>query len=248
LADVAANDRNRAAVNSLFIISTVINDRTRSYLQPMGLTEGFDEDQDLAAVAFTSTATMDRFSQQTVADLFLLYDGPITLQAMQWLQRLANERPVQVILHRGTDSEQDRLRVENQLKKLSALPGLQQPILLEHASCGWVYDALMGLAVCLQRKDQQGYRAVLHNLSLHCSSANLLDQRLRLLHRCLTAKGAAQALTETKLLESLLTSLEDGPFIHTLVKELAAMGDDGSDAYQNRLTALREILLKGGVE
>jgi len=232
----------------LLVISTMVNDRTRSYLQPMGLTGGFDEDQDLAAVAFTATATMDCFSQQTVADLFLLYDGPITAQAMQWLRRLANERPVQVILHRGTDSEEDRLRVENQRTKLSTLPGLQQPILLEHASCGWVYDALMELAVCLRRKDEQGYEAVLHNLRLRFNSDSLLDQRLQLLHRCLTAQGAAQALVETTLLKSLLINLEEGPFIHTLVLELAATTDDGSAVYQNRLTALRELLLKGVME
>lgn len=243
-----SNDQNSAAENPLLVISTTVNDRTRSYLQPMGLTKGFDEDQDLAAVAFTSTATMDRFSQQTVADLFLLYDGPITLQAMQWLQRLATERPVQVILHRGTESEEDRLRVEGQRKKLSALPGLQQPILLEHASCGWVYDALMELAVCLQQKDQPGYRTVLQNLRLPFNRDGLLDQRLQLLHRCLTAKGAVQALAEMTPLESLMTNLEDEQLIHTLVKELAATADDGSDAYQNRLTALREILLKGVME
>ncbi|NLP09011.1 hypothetical protein GX408_01305 [bacterium] len=241
---MAMNDQNKAVENSLLIISTIVNDRTRGYLQAMGLTRGFDEDQDLAAVAFTSTDTMDRFSQQTVADIFLLYDGPITSRAMQWLQRLTNERPVQVILHRGTDSEEDRLRVENQRKKLSALPGLQQPILLEHASCGWTYDALMELAACLQRKDQQGYRTVLQNLRLHFNSDSLLDQRLRLLHRCLTAKGAALALAEMTLFESLMINLEDGHFIHTLVKELAATEDDGSTVYQNQLTALREILLK----
>ncbi len=241
-------DQNCAAENSLLVISTIVNDRTRGYLQPMGLTRGFDEDQDLAAVAFTTAATMDRFSQQTIADLVLLYDGPITSQAMKWLQILANERPVQVILHRGTDSAEDCLRVENQRTKLSALPGLQQPILLEHASCGWVYDALMELAACVRHKDQDSYRTVLQNLHSHFNSDSVLDQRLRLLHRCLTAKGATEALAEMSFLESLMTDLEHGQTIHALVKELAATGDDGSDDYQNRLTALREILLKGVLE
>ncbi len=229
----------------MLVISTIVTDRTRGYLQPMGLTTGFDEDQDLAAVSFTSTATMDRFSQQTAADLLLLYDGPITSQAIHWLQCLANERPVQVILHRGTDSEQDRLRVENQRKKLSVLPGLQQPILLEHASCGWVYDALLELSACLQRKDQQGYRAVLQNLHRRFAGDGLLDQRLLLLHRCLTAKGAAQAMAETTLLESLTIHLEHGQVVYSLLQELAAAADDDSEDYYNRLTGLREILLKG---
>lgn len=232
-------------VDPLIVIFTLINDRTQLYLQGLGLADCFHEDADLATITFAERRGLSQNPAQWPADLVLIYDGRLSRQAGECLRRLCVDRTVQVIQHRGNAEAGDRLRLEQQSIKLTAVcPQLLKPLISEHASCGFVYDTMMLLAASIKRGDQESYRFCLQRLKEKSHPDRHLEQLLRLLHLCLTPQGAQQVL-ETEKTQPALFSLADtdSARARSLIQLLADSPNALAVDYQNTLIVLRSIVL-----
>lgn len=229
----------------LIIIFTLVNDRTRHYLQGLGLADCFHEDEDLAVITFAERRGLSQNPTELTADIVLLYDGRISRSAAGCLQQLCAARTVQVVQHRGNAEPSDRLRMQRQRARLVELcPHISLPFLHEHSTCGIIYDTLMLLTACIKRGDEENYRFCLQKLQEKSHPDRDLEQRLRLLHICLTPQGSLQILETEKIQPTLLKLSEaDSAKAHALFQNLAKSADALSADYQKILQELRNLLL-----
>lgn len=169
-----------------FIIFTVFNDATRLYLQDLFLSECFDEDDCIAFVSFEETKC-GAISQ--TADIVLIYDKMLDFECTEQLGAWVNHvRQVFCVFHRGQDSPQDHARIAAQKGKISQICGekLSPASLSEHSTCGQVYDVLVALGDAVKRSDRTGYEIQLKYLASLFYGFAGLDDKLDLLHSCLT--------------------------------------------------------------
>ena len=146
----------------LFILFSLNNDATRYWLDVFGLSDSFDEDDSVLAVSYDVQTSVEPGADIS-ADILLLYDvvpDHSTIEALTPFVR--NSAKIFIAFHRGLDSPSDRARIRGQKNRLSGLCGkkLDHVHLIEHSTCGPVYDLLKGVADAVKIRDRDLYRSV----------------------------------------------------------------------------------------
>jgi hypothetical protein len=248
----------------LLLIFTLNNDATRTWLNVFGLSDCFDEDDNILAISFDVQENAQTGSD-IVPDLLILYDMIPDRGMLDVLAPFVRESSkIYTAFHRGLDTPADRVRVQEQRERLSGLCGekLNSVYLVEHSTCGPVFDFLRSTADAVRSKNRILYRTVLSDFRELFSVDPLLEEKLAFLHDVSTPEGAADMLTRAQ--ENLLStgvksfwnlSVPENPHtaanrrvdrrVADLVVELSCSRDCFSADYRRTLTSIKRTLISG---
>jgi hypothetical protein len=248
----------------LFIIFTLNNDATRTWLNVFGLSGCFDDDDNVLAVSFDVQENAGTGGDVS-PDLLILYDMIPDRGMLDVLSPFVREcGKIFASFHRGLDTPADRARVQEQWDRLSGLygPKLDSVHLVEHSTCGPVFNFLRAIADAVNSKNRKRYQTVLNDFRELFSVDPLLEEKLAFLHDVSTPEGAADLLTRAQedRLSSGVKSFWNSPVpenprstadrrsdrrIADLVEELSCSRDCFSSEYRHKLTSIKKALISG---
>ncbi len=227
-----------------FIVFTVYNDATRIYLQDLDLADCFDEDDNIAFISFEEQNCGQNSDN---ADVVLLYDKTIDAGCArllsEWVKNVAN---ICCVFHKGMDTPEDTARILAQKEKMGEICGEKLcPVqLYEHSTCGRVYDRLVAAGHAVNCSDRPQYNDQLNGLALLFNGTGGLDEKLDLLHACLSPDETGRALQRLKSHPVVQIKLEKSK--KTLYELLASIKTTPcfDQARLNAVSLLGKVLLQ----